>query len=149
MRKYSDVKKYNYVFFKNALPIPSTTAAKQIFHYTQRLETQKSTEVERSEPSSMQETMTVEDRRKGLFSNNYIGFGFRNTKIGRGVTDEPMPMQIEIIKYQQNSKLCYAEKRHRIENKFCFNCGKSHCIARNHLRKPYTELGRDRTVSNS
>lgn len=60
--------------YKRILQISSKPAAEQSFHYLEGLETRVQIEVERLEPSILQEVMIIADRMKNLLSSGYSSF---------------------------------------------------------------------------
>ena len=130
MGKLTLVQDYNREFSRWLLQISSMTAAEQIFHYSQGLNTRTIIEVERAEPQSLQDAMKIADRLDSLFNSgqNYLVFP-RSTHIFSSV---PTPIQIGNIQPFRSTKLSPAENVRRIEHRLCFVWGKPNCIARNH-----------------
>ena len=70
MGKLTQVTEYNREFSKRLLQNPSMAMAEQIFYYSQGLKTRTGIEVERAEPSTLQEAMKITDRHDSLYTNN-------------------------------------------------------------------------------
>ena len=139
MGSLNAVRAYNKEFSKWLLQIPTMTLAEQMFHYSQGLKHRTRIEVERSEPTTLQEAMRITDRLDSPYNGNntFIGFGAHI-----GGSDGPTPMQIGTIPQKRYNRLSYAEKKRQIEQGLCFIFEKPKCVARNHKGKPRYEVGK-------
>ena len=132
MGSLNAVRAYNKEFSKWLPQIPTMAPAEQIFHYSQGLKHRTRIEVERSEPTTLQEAMRIAGGLDSLYNGNntFMGFGAHI-----GGSDGPTPMQIGTIPQKRYNRLSYAEKKRRIEQGLCFICEKPKCVARNHRGK--------------
>ena len=84
------------------------TPAEQILHYSQVLKHRTRIEVERSEPTTLQEAMRIADRLDSLYNGNntFMGFGAHI-----GGSDGPTPLLSGTIPQKRYNRLSYADKK--------------------------------------
>ena len=122
--KLSYISDYNQEFSKWLLQIPDMSVEEQLFHFTEGLRYKIKVEIEKENPTTLQDAMQLADRMDRISNQQRSSFSNYST------LNRPVPIEIGNL----NTRLSDSERRRCIQHKLCFICKKPNCYAAKHRR---------------